>query len=532
MYLQQEISPDIIDSIAGLWKLLAVFTILIALFFFRHPISEWLLKVTRVRVKKGDAELMVEGDSISQDQDIENLGEKLDKPDSSDQSSEPSQLPEPKESADWYRSMLTAIFDNDLDKAEDDFNNLISSEINAVGKLRWEVLYHRFRYEYANQSDSLKELERLSEEMEIRSYALRSLAQCYVKSRSYDEAIKALELSIEASQNPDERIIGITSLSNVYIEIAEYDKAVEIVGREISEHPPSKRTGDLFKTLATIYEKENEILLQSIALEMALNYEPDDADLRFKTAYTQGEAKLSHLSVTNYETLLRQKPSSDSTQNNLGVHLSDLGLPIRAVQYYEASSKSDNTLAMANLAYLYMNNGFKDEANEMLKSAQTKDTVHPTVSDAVSILSNKIEKEKSRWDEIIQSGVKHQLFIKSFANARFMSKPKPNSFHGVWKFDDQETQVKETKDRIDAEWGEKSSKRCLEGDITNLSAQVLLKKWHPTQIGNEDRGYYDNGKSGIAYVSDNADEIHILIFDGDKNVFLDLERQVQIPNEP
>lgn len=531
MYLLQEITPDMIDSIAGLWKLAAIIMILIMLIIFRHPISIWLLKVSRVSVKKGDTEFMVEGDSEPQDQVIDNLGDELVKPEDPDQPFRADQLLEQKDTYDWYGSMVKAFIDNDLDKADDAYNNLIASEIDAVKKLQWEVIYHQCRYDISNKRDGLKELERLTEEKEIRSFALQTLAYCYKKSRSYDKAIKSLELSIEASQNLDERINGIKSLSEVYIEIADYNKAFEIVLREISGQPPSNRTGDLFKILAEIYENNNELLLQSIVLEMALNFDPEDSSLRFNAAYVQSEAKLSHLSVTNWETLLRQNPEDNRAQNNLGVESSRLDLPIRAVQYYVASSKSENSLAMANLAYLYMNNGFTDEASEILKTAQTKDNVHPNVSDAISSISKRNERENNRWDEIIQSGVKHQLFIKSFAQARFLSKPRPGSFDGNWKYNDQEIQIEETDDRFEAEWGENSSKRFLQGDVTNVSAQVVLKKWHPLKLGAEDRGYYDSGNSGFAYVSDNADELHILILDKDNNVFLDLVRQDQIQNE-
>jgi hypothetical protein len=57
--------------------------------------------------------------------------------------------------------------------------------------------------------------------------------------------------------------------------------------------------------MANAYENLGESALQAIALQKALEFEPDDASTLFSAAYSQSEAKLFGLCVDNYRTLLR-----------------------------------------------------------------------------------------------------------------------------------------------------------------------------------------------------------------------------------
>jgi len=54
-------SPELIDAIAGLWKLALVLTLLVIIVVFRSPLQKMLLDFKIFKIKRGDTEVTVEG---------------------------------------------------------------------------------------------------------------------------------------------------------------------------------------------------------------------------------------------------------------------------------------------------------------------------------------------------------------------------------------------------------------------------------------------------------------------------------------
>src|SRR6185369_1067483 len=116
-------------------------------------------------------------------------------------------------------------------------------------------------------------------------------------------------------------------------------------------------------------------------LEKALEIKPENTSLRFDAAYAQSHTDLSQLALANYDTLIRQEPDNSMAINNLGVEVDRLNMPIRSASYFKDSAEKNNTLAMANLGYRYLNRGFAKEAEEILRNAQKLENVYPNVAE-------------------------------------------------------------------------------------------------------------------------------------------------------
>jgi len=115
-------------------------------------------------------------------------------------------------------------------------------------------------------------------------------------------------------------------------------------------------------------------------------------DLLFDTAYACADADLQELALLHYEKLAQIDLRHSSALNNLGVVYANLKIPNLAVKNYKSAMAIDETLAAANFAHILIDAGVFDEAEKVLKEAQTKKEVHQNVAGALV----KLEQEKKQ----------------------------------------------------------------------------------------------------------------------------------------
>ena len=165
-----------------------------------------------------------------------------------------------------------------------------------------------------------------------------------------------------------------------------------------------------------MYQAKGSERMSAIALEKALEFAPNDKNIRFSAAYAQSQAKLSAVAITNYDILLTLDPNNDISLNNLGAECQGVDLPFKAVNYYKKAAAKDNTLAMANLAYLFMNTGFYDEAVAELSQATQLPDPHENVSFARAQIEERRKEELDKWTKLIETGTRQQKFLREFAS--------------------------------------------------------------------------------------------------------------------
>ena len=285
------------------------------------------------------------------------------------------------------------------------------------------------------------------------------------------------------------------------------------------------------KAIASIYVGITDIakhlddkVLRAISLQMALQYKPDDLSVRFNAAYAQDEADLIQLSTTNYHTLLKFKPNQKVALNNLGSSCSNLQMPLKSISYYKKSVKKDETLAMANVAYQYMDNGFEEEASKILNKAKMFENPHPNVAQAISSLAERKEKEDTIWNKTIDIGTRQQEFFWRYANAYFKPHKIESTFSGSWISSGNQTFIVEHEGvKITGKWEEKNSGEHFSGTMRNLAATILYKRKSPG-LGISD-GYWGNAVNGFAWFSPQEHKWHIAITSGDDLIFFDLSKK-------
>lgn len=142
--------------------------------------------------------------------------------------------------------------------------------------------------------------------------------------------------------------------------------------------------------------------------EKALELKPDNVEIRFSIAYQYSELGNEEKALFYYRTYSDNKDGAGAL-NNLGVVYEGLKMPIKAVHYYKKSIEKKESLAMANLANKYINEGFIEEAKKLLNEALKCDEPHANVAKAFSRIQLLQEEEEKKEKEIIDSIVKGRV---------------------------------------------------------------------------------------------------------------------------
>ncbi|MBI3050148.1 MAG: hypothetical protein HYY76_17755 [Acidobacteria bacterium] len=292
---------------------------------------------------------------------------------------------------------------------------------------------------------------------------------------------------------------------------------------------------DLYRAIAGLFKEQGDKLLHAVALEKAVELHPSDRDNRFAAAYAESEADLPHLSSANYQALIDQNPKSSAVaMNNLAVEVDSLKLPVKAVALYRAAMKEGETLATANFAYKLLNQGFLDEARELLNEAKKRDDVHQNVNEALADAAKRESAEQQNWTRVLKQGAVHRLFFHQLAEARFRPCHDTAPFDGTWKAPNGTTiKIEEaTNSEVSIIWGPEegtfamfagSPKRKLEGRRTNRALIGELLKWNKPIVGGA--GHFDiTGPRALAYVSSDGTRIEVLSLDNENPTIFQFTR--------
>lgn len=518
-------TPELINAVAGLWKLVLAVTFLLAVLLFRERISDQLRRLLRLHVKRGETEITVEGTTAGDTSLIvaQPIATGTTDPPPEIQS-KPAALPAPSDQGSWFTNMFDSFLDRRLDDAKTAFEKLQASEPDAAARLRNEVLYYALRFTYGEDQTAMGELEKLSERAEVRADAFSWIAHCHKRLRAYSKAESAYREAIEASKSDEERSRNIASLAGLKAEIGQPQEAIELLTKAAQSMASQEARGALFVSLAGIYKDIGNTFARAVALEKAINLNPQNSSLRFDAAYAQSEAGLSQLSAANYDTLVNLEPDHPSAFNNLGVEAGHLGLSTLSVQFYRRAAEKNETLAMANLAFLFLQAGFTSEATELLSTARAEKNVHPNVGQAIATVAERSDTEEKRWKAVLSVGARHKLFFESYAEALFFPVSE-QCFSGEWvSADGEHLTLSGDQSQISGEWSSGSKKRRIEGVPANRSARIKLKKWQTSPFSSQG-GYFDAGEDGYGYVSEDKKRLYIVTVSRTEPVFLEFQKE-------
>lgn len=131
---------------------------------------------------------------------------------------------------------------------------------------------------------------------------------------------------------------------------------------------PAQAEVEALRALKQIYEKAYSHTAAIGLMERLCQLEPDSNEDRFSLAYMHSEHGSKNLSVYHY-TMIPERERSAIAYNNLGVAYSEFRLTARAVSSFRKAKEMEETLAISNLAFRYIDAGFLDDAKLLCDEA-------------------------------------------------------------------------------------------------------------------------------------------------------------------
>ena len=170
--------------------------------------------------------------------------------------------------------------------------------------------------------------------------------------------------------------------------------------------------------------------LEIEALERLVAIDPDDQDSRFSLAFAHSKYGNEDLALANY-LLIPYSTRTSAAWNNLGVSYQHFSISGRSIAAYRQAERENETLAMSNLAYKFMNAGFLDEAKGILENAMGVEGRHRNVGEAYAALSDIPEKETTQVDEL-QSDMKSKAALYQGLSTAIL-RPNIHELGRVWE---------------------------------------------------------------------------------------------------
>ena len=435
------------------------------------------------------------------------------------------EIPEPPEpqakvpttAAQLEIAMTMAFMDGKLQEGEDFFEKLLEAEKDPTKRDENAVWHAYLQYTYGKQAKGLEKLQRLAAEPKTKSQATFYLGMLFEQLKEFDKAVESYRAAVESAPS-DLKPVRLVKLASAYATLGQVDTAVTILIEALSEFPLPKQKATLYEGIASVFEAQKDDETRAIALELALECDPHDTDIRFRAAYAYSSSGLRDLALFHYTAELAAQPNESNGLNNIGVEYQHFGISIAAVRHYRSALKQKNTLAGANLAYLLMNAGFEDEARKLLDEIKNERNAHPNVSRAIAALAQKEEAEEETRNKILDRALEEQRFIKEFGRFRFAGSP--DHFAGKWSSADGQTfEIGRSGTKLRASWLVAKEKKELTGTIMKGSAKIELSVT-PERIL---LGGFKRMK-GYAYTFEQGQRFRWMLFDGQVPEFAEFTR--------
>lgn len=337
-----------------------------------------------------------------------------------------------------FNEMFDAYEQGDIKKADEIYQNKIRKELDEEKILFWDAIILYWEY-CAGDAEALTALEKLAADKKNPDIE-RQLAHSYEFGDKNEEARKSYLRGIGYTEDVAEKVGFLINIAKSYARERNYLQALETLLGAVNNSSYNKYSEKIFAALVKIAESKKDDDLYFLFSEKLLEVNPVNTAMRFNLAYKYGSLDENQLAIYHYKKLLSINEDAVAL-NNIGVEYSGLEMKAKGVPYYERAKAKKNTLAYANIAYKYLNEGFTDAAEKLLKEAdglsQEGIEVHPNIGYAKKKLKDIQEEENEKEKKVLDLAEDIHNFKVRHANA-YCFKPlvqiKPE-ISGKWTID-------------------------------------------------------------------------------------------------
>lgn len=299
-------------------------------------------------------------------------------------------------------------------------------------EIYWRSIFYELKIE-AGHSDSFEDLRQLADNNPTDNRPRRTLADCYKKYKTYDEAAKQFLLIANKEEDKDDRIDNIIEAAECFSKDNNFFEARNIILKEFTDGGYNTfQLSKLYKELAILAKDEGKNNHFISFAEKALVYSPSDSDLRFRLAYNSNNIGKNDLAFYHYKIHCEENPSG-AAFNNIGILYDSFDMPGKSVVSYKTAIKSYNeTLSVSNLANKYIKEGFYDDAKEILLKAKEQEDHHENVDSSLLNINTKIDIENKLEVNKAGSVNNERKFMINYAQAYTINME--TNPEGEWEF--------------------------------------------------------------------------------------------------
>ncbi len=418
--------------------------------------------------------------------------------------------------SDYWVALFSAFSTEHFDKAEQIYNEFRKSEQSGVRNVEIKIVYLYLKCRHLNSGSALKELIGLANNPQNAYEANKWLGTYYEHISDNKNAAGAyLDSKINA---PDSNSMARSTLSYVdnIIKAGSIEDPLPIVKASLSDTTDEDAKSMLYEALAKIYTALGDHDISAIALEMAVQFRPNNTALRFNLAYAYSNNNFTSLSFKHYKTLSKISPTDEATLNNYGLVFQKLDMNNKAVLTLRKAASLGETLAMSNLANRYVSVGFFKEATELLNDALELDDVHRNVSNSLAKIGELEEAEKEKEEQVEKAANEQSQFLQSFANAYFKEMQENINFNGIWSTENFELNISQNWNTIEATGELEKNKYKFRGVISNAGGKITESK--PSMLSSifnkpGDNIKFEESGKGFIFLNENNTVLNLMSYD-------------------
>lgn len=342
---------------------------------------------------------------------------------------------------DLKQELFNFLFiERDYKKLSDFYFNKYRQTLEEKDRPVWDAIIYKYAAGYGDPTAFDNLLKVVNDNKENPKVVLR-LALRYKEMREYEKA-KDTYLIIAGlydKNNPD----SLNDILDNYEQAAicltnnnNYQEASKLILDLFSISSYSALKGKLFSILANISKISKNIDLFIAYAEASLDINPSNTELRFDLAYQYSEMGHHKISLLHYIKFNSAKESS-SGLNNLAVEYDKFDLKAKSIENYEKAAELKETLAMANLAQRYLDEGFVKNATILISNANELQKEGVEVHGNIGLAKNRIntisKNESEKENEIIKTAELERRFRVEYANEMCSNKVlEKEKIEGAW----------------------------------------------------------------------------------------------------
>jgi tetratricopeptide (TPR) repeat protein len=472
--------PLILIVERGIYKFPELQADLELVYFNRNNLEEPFVKLNQVIDSMLTKEKVITSVQISQmPADIEGK-EKEDK----------DKIPIGKEGA--FDKYSEALKSKDPSKIRNAYETILVPALSSdeSEKLLWKGFTLRVAHHWGDLN-AFNELVELAETNKDKPEVVKQLA---LKFQLMGEYEKAKDKYLEIKDLYDVKNEGDKAkIVDCYIEAnkcvasqGKFDEAISSLSKLLLEDNFKEQKAQVLKGLAEISKDNKDMEKFFIYAEGCLDIDPTYTTLRFNLAYNYSQKGQHRLSFLHYYKLT-DTVKEPLVFNNLGVQYQRFDIFGKSISNFNKAANLNVTLAMANLAQRYLQQGFIEDARKMIKRANdlSKDGIEVSgnVGYAKNELDGKVNEENEEERKILIEAEREREFRVKYTEAFVCDMTvQLNQFIGIWEtpWGDMEILFNQDDNTFRAEKQTEVSERkkrvvSINGTIKNLSAVYNIK---------------------------------------------------------